>query len=80
MLLHCTALPQARSQESQLEFAHQQLDMRQQELQVQAGAAQAAQASVQQLQDTVASLTEELTRSRREAETGETGWGQSHAG
>jgi hypothetical protein len=52
-------LVQARSQESQLEFAHQQLDMRAQELRAAA-----------QLQDTLHSLTEQLNRTRQEAEAG----------
>lgn len=52
-------LHQARSQESQLEFAHQQLDLRAQELRAAA-----------QLQDTLHSLTEQLNRTRQEAEAG----------
>jgi hypothetical protein len=52
-------LCQARSQESQLEFAHQQLDMHAQELRAAA-----------QLQDTLHSLTEQLNRTRQEAEAG----------
>jgi len=61
---------QARSQESQLEFAHQQLDMRQQELRSQAAALEAAQHNTEQLHDTLHSLTEELNKIRQEAASG----------
>lgn len=61
---------QARSQESQLVFAHQQVELRMQELKAQAAALEAAQHNSAQLQDTVASLTEDLNKARQETAAG----------
>lgn len=67
---HNTTHTQARSQESQLDFAHQQLDIRQQELQAQAAALEAAEVASAQLQDSLRAATEELQRIRQEADAG----------
>jgi hypothetical protein len=61
---------QARSQESQLVFAHQQLEMRLQESQAQAAALDAAQHNTAQLQETLAGVTDELHKTRHEVDAG----------
>lgn len=61
---------QVRATESQLEFAHKQLDVRQQELRGAADASTAAKRSGEQLAAEVETLKEELTASRREIDAG----------
>lgn len=63
---------QVHATESQLEFAHKQLDIRQQELRSQADAATAAKRSGEQLVTELETLKDELLASRREVEAGRT--------
>lgn len=51
-------------------FAHQQVELRMQELKAQAAALEAAQHNSAQLQDTLANLTEQLSKTRQETEAG----------
>jgi hypothetical protein len=51
-------------------FAHQQLEMRLQESQAQAAALNAAQHNTAQLQETLASVTDELHKTRQEVDAG----------
>lgn len=70
---HCCGVPpavQVHATESQLEFAHRQLEVRKQELRGQADATSAAQRSGEQLEAEVKALKEELLASRRELEAG----------
>jgi hypothetical protein len=67
LLLSC----QAHAQESQLEFAHQQLDARQQELRGASDAASCARSANEQLADQMDALKQELNATRRELDAGE---------